>query len=80
MLIKQESITSKLGSRDFWRIANSVLNKGKFAVPPLFRGLEVLRLIICVLKTFLRTVILITQASLHLFSLLKLIGNCIIFL
>ena len=30
------------GSRDFWRIANSVLNKGKFAVPPLFNGPEVL--------------------------------------
>ena len=43
MLIKQESITSqKLGSRDFWRIANSVLNKGKSAIPPLFNSLEVL--------------------------------------
>ena len=43
MLIKQESITSqKLGSRDFWRIANSVLNKGKSAIPPLFNGSEVL--------------------------------------
>ena len=39
----KESITSqKLGSRDFWRIANSVLNKGKFAIPPLFNGPEVL--------------------------------------
>ena len=39
----KESITSqKLGSRDFWRIANSVLNKGKSAIPPLFNGLEVL--------------------------------------
>ena len=38
-----ESITSqKLGSRDFWRTANSVLNKGKSAIPPLFNGLEVL--------------------------------------
>ena len=37
----KESITSqKLGSRDFWRIANSVLNKGKSAVPPLFNGPE----------------------------------------
>ena len=35
----KESITSqKLGSRDFWRIANSVLNKGKSAIPPLFNG------------------------------------------
>ena len=39
----KESITSqKLGSWDFWRIANIVLNKGKSAVPPLFNGLEVL--------------------------------------
>ena len=36
-------ITSKeLGSCDFWRIANSVLNKGKSAIPPLFNGPEVL--------------------------------------
>ena len=39
----KESITShKLGSRDFWRIANSVLNKAKSAIPPLFNGPEVL--------------------------------------
>ena len=39
----KESFTSqKLGSRDFWRIANSVLNKGKSAIPPLFNGPEVL--------------------------------------
>ena len=39
----KESITSqKLGSRDFWRIANSVLSKGKSAIPPLFKGPEVL--------------------------------------
>ena len=43
MLIKQESITSKtLGSWDFSQIANSVLNKGKSAIPPLFNDLEVL--------------------------------------
>ena len=43
MLIKQESIASqKLGSQDFWQIANSVLNKGKSAIPPLFNGPEVL--------------------------------------
>ena len=44
MLIKQkETITSwKLGSQDFWQIANSVLNKGKSAIPPLFNGPEVL--------------------------------------
>ena len=39
----KESITSqKFGSCDFWRIANSVLNKGKSAIPPLFNGPEVL--------------------------------------
>ena len=39
----KESITSqKLGCRDFWRIANSVVSKGKSAIPPLFNGPEVL--------------------------------------
>ena len=39
----KESITSlKLGSWDFWRIANSLLNKGKSAIPPLFNRPEVL--------------------------------------
>ena len=39
----KDSITSqKLGSRDFWRIANSVLNKCKSAIPPLFNRLKVL--------------------------------------
>ena len=39
----KESITSqKLDFRDFWRIANSVLSKGKSAIPPLFSGPEVL--------------------------------------
>ena len=40
---EKESITSqKLGSQDFWPIANSVFSKGKSATPPLFSGLEVL--------------------------------------
>ena len=39
----KESITSqKFGSRDFWRIANIVLNKGKSAIPSLFHETEVL--------------------------------------
>ena len=39
----KESITSqKLGSWNFWRIANSVLNKGKSSMPPLFNSREVL--------------------------------------
>ena len=39
----KESITfRKLGSRDFWRIANSVFNKDKCAIPSLFNAPEVL--------------------------------------
>ena len=39
----KEFVTSpKLGSRDFWRIANNVLQKGKSAITPLFNGPEVL--------------------------------------
>ena len=44
MLIKQKSplLPRNFGSQDFWRIANSVLNKGKPAIPSLFNSLEVL--------------------------------------
>ena len=43
MLIKQKSLTSqKLGSQDFLQIANSVLNKSKSALPPLFSAPQVL--------------------------------------
>ena len=39
----KESITYlKIGSRDFWQIANSVVNKGKSVIPPLFNGPDVL--------------------------------------
>ena len=38
----KDSTSQKLGSQDFWRIANSVLSKGKSAIPPLFNGPEVL--------------------------------------
>ena len=39
----KDSITSqKLGSCDFWRIANNVVNKSKSVIPPLFNGPEVL--------------------------------------
>ena len=43
MLIKQKSssLPSNLAPRT-WRIANSVLNKGKSAIPPLYNGPEVL--------------------------------------
>ena len=70
-----ESITSqKLGSRDFWQIANSVLNKGKSAIPPLFNNPEVLspasdkaKLLA---ENFSKSLILMTRVSLYLFSLL----------
>ena len=39
---KESIISQKFGSRDFWQIANSVLNKGKSAIPPLFNGPDVL--------------------------------------
>ena len=74
---KESIIYQKLGSRDFWRIANSVLNKGKSAIPPLFKGPEVLSSAsdkaIYLLKTFPRTQILMTLVSLYLFSPLELI-------
>ena len=75
----KESIKSqKLGSRDFWQIANSVLNKGKSAIPPLFNRPEVLSSAHLIkqnylLKTFPRTQILMTLVSLYLFSILELI-------
>ena len=39
---KEYIISQKLGSKDFGQIANSVFNKGKSAIPPLFNGPEVL--------------------------------------
>ena len=39
----KDTITSQnFGSQDFWRIANSVLNEGKSAIPPLLNNPEVL--------------------------------------
>ena len=81
----KQSITSQnLGSQNFWRIAISVLNKGKSVIPPLFNGPEVLSSASdkakLFAKAFLRTQILMTQVSLHLFSLQELISNCITFL
>ena len=75
MLTKQESITSqKLDSWDFWQIANSVLNKGKSTIPPLFTSPEVLsfasdkrKTFTYLVKAFIRTLILMTHTSLYLF-------------
>ena len=74
----KETITfQKIGSWDFWQIANSVLNKGKPGIPPLFNGQEVLFSASdkqnFLLKTFLRNLILMNLVSLYLFSLLELI-------
>ena len=68
----KESITSqKLGSCDFWRIANSVLNKNKSAIPPLFNKLEVLSSASDKAKLlaehFSKNSILMTQVSFYLF-------------
>ena len=35
---KVSIISQELGSRDFWRIANSVLKKGKSTAPPRFNN------------------------------------------
>ena len=40
--IKESIISQKLGSRKFWQIANSVLNKVKSAIPPVSNSPEVL--------------------------------------
>ena len=74
----KESITSqKLGSQDFWQIDNSVLNKGKSAIPPLFNGPNMLSSASnkakIFAKNFMRTLILKTLVSVYLLSLLELI-------
>ena len=39
---KESSTSQRPFSREFWRIANRVLNKGKSAIPPPFNGPKVL--------------------------------------
>ena len=66
----------KFGFQDFWQIPNSVLNKGISAIPPLFNGQKVLSFAsdkAKLLKTFLRTLILMSRVSLYMFSPLELI-------
>ena len=74
----------QISSQDFWLFANSILNEAKSAIPPLFNGLEVFSSASdktsCLLKTFLRSLILMTQVSLYLFFPLELLWNCVIFL
>ena len=74
---KDSILSQKPGSWDFWQIANSVLNKDKSAIPPLFNSPEVLSSASdkakLFAKNFLITLILMALVSLYLFSLLKLI-------
>ena len=39
---KKSVFLQKSGPRDLWRIVNSVLNEGKFAIPQLFNGPDML--------------------------------------
>ena len=83
MLIKQKSPRfPEMWLSILWRIANSVLSKGKFAIPPLFNGSEVFSSAsdkADLLKTFLRTLTLI-RISLYGFpsrTNLKLDNICV---
>ena len=69
----KDSITSqKLGSQDFWWIASSVLKKVNllYLLYSMAQRGSLLHLIKqdCLLKTFLKTLILMTKLSLYLFS------------
>ena len=61
-----------------WRIANNVLDKGKSAIPALLNDLIDLIKQNCLLKTFVRTQILMTQISLYPVSLLELITSKVV--
>ena len=67
----------KTGSQDFWKIANSVLKKSKSDISRLFSPWSCCHLHLikqnCLLKTFLKTLTLMTQVSLYLFSFLEII-------
>ena len=75
----RECITfKKLGYCNIWQITNSVINKGKSPIRPLFSNSEGLsspsdKGQSCLLKSFLRTLTLMDQVSLYLLSLLELI-------
>ena len=67
---------------DIWGIANSGLKKNLYLLYSLARRYCLLYLTKqnCLLKTFLRSLILKTEAYIYLFSLLELTKNCIILL
>ena len=81
----KESITSqKRGCQDFRQIVSSVLIKGKFAIPPLFNGSEVLSSTSDKAKlfpeNFSKNSNLDDSGIALLIFLLELLRNCIIFL
>ena len=74
---KEFIASKKLGSKEFWRIASSFLNKGKSAIPPLFNGQELLPSASDKAKLFAENFSknsgLGDAVSLYLFSLLEVI-------
>ena len=80
--IKKSINSQKLGSRNFGRIANSVLNKGKSAVLPILNGLKMLSStsdkVKLFAKNFSKNSNLDDSGISYLFSLLELIWNYII--
>ena len=79
MLIKTaESITSqRLGSCNFWPIINSVVNKGKSAIPSLFNGPSKM---LHVTKDKVNLFFGYFQVTLISISSLEVIWSCLIFL
>ena len=80
MLLKQKSpsLPRDLDLRTFGELLNSVIKRGKYAIPALFNGLEVLpsssdKAKLFAKIFFLRTLILMTLVPLYLISLLELI-------
>ena len=74
----KESVTfQKLGSQNFWRIANSVLSKGESVMSPLFNGPEVLSSASDKPKLFAKNFSRSPSLRYLLLSLLELIWNCI---
>ena len=67
----KECITSqKLGSSYFWQIANSIFNKDKSAIPPLFNDTEVLPSVSDTAKSFAKNFMnQVSTVSVHPFCL-----------
>ena len=73
---KESSASKKLDFLDFWQIANSVLNKGKSAIPQLFNRRKVLSSASDKAKLFAKNFSMnsnLDDSGIYLFSLLELI-------